>query len=112
MFLLLGVLQVNFLDVLDFIFSNLSDVVSAIDSDTLFSLGTVNITLWNLILGGLICFIIFGFFLRTRGGSAWDTASNILSYENKKEEARFRSEQARVRHERLSRSRSSNSLHR
>lgn len=98
-------LQINFLDVLDFIFSNLSDVVSAIDSDTLFSLGNVNITLWNLILGGLICFIIFGFFLRTRGGSAWDTASNMLTYENKKEEAR-------ARQERRSRSRSSNSRHR
>ena len=95
-------LQINFIDVLDFIFSNLSDVVSALDSDTLFSLGNVNITLWNLILGGLICFIIFGFFLRNRGGSAWDTASNMLNYENKKE-------QARVREERRSRSRTSNS---
>lgn len=94
-------LLINFLTVLDFIFSNLSDVVSAIDSDTLFSLGNVSITLWNLILGGLICFIIFGFFLRTRGGSAWDTAANMVSYDNKKE-------QARARQERSSRSRSSN----
>lgn len=85
-------LQINFIDVLDFIFSNLSDVVSAIDSDTLFSLGSVNITLWNLILGGLICFIIFGFFLRNRGGSAWGAASNMLSYENKKEMSRVRQE--------------------
>ena len=92
MFLLLGVLPINFLDVLDFIFSNFSDVVSAIDSDTLFSLGNVNITLWNLILGGLICFIIFGFFLRNRGGSAWGAASNLLSYDNKKEQARVREE--------------------
>ena len=95
-------LQINFLDVLDFIFSNLSEVVSALDSDTLFSLGNVNITLWNLILGGLICFIIFGFFLRNRGGSAWGAASNMLSYENKKE-------QSLARQERRSRSRSSNS---
>lgn len=93
-------LQINFLDVLDFIFSNLSQVVSALDSDTLFSLGNVNITLWNLILGGLICFIIFGFFLRNRGGSAWGAVSNISSYENKKELARSRQD---------SRSRSSNS---
>lgn len=85
-------LQINFLNVLEFIFSNLSEVVSALDSDTLFSLGSVNITFWNLILGGLICFIIFGFFLRNRGGSAWDTASNILNYENKKEQARIRQE--------------------
>lgn len=88
-------LQINFLDVLDFIFSNLSAVVSALDSDTLFSLGSVNITLWNLILGGLICFIIFGFFLRNRGGSAWGAASNMLSYENKKEQARLRQETGR-----------------
>lgn len=93
-------LLINFLDVLDFIFSNLSSVVSALDSDTLFSLGNVNITLWNLILGGLICFIIFGFFLRNRGGSAWSAASNMLSYENKKEQSRYRDD---------SRSRSSNS---
>ena len=95
-------LQINFLDILDFIFANLSAVVSALDSDTLFSLGSVNITLWNLILGGLICFIIFGFFLRNRGGNVWGTASNIISYENKKE-------QSRVRDENRSRSRSSNS---
>ena len=88
-------LQINFLDVLDFIFSNLSAVVSALDSDTLFSLGNVNITLWNLILGGLICFIIFGFFLRNRGGSAWGAASNISSYENKKEQALVREERRR-----------------
>lgn len=88
-------LQINFLDVLDFIFSNFSAVVSALDSDTLFSLGNVNITLWNLILGGLICFIIFGFFLRNRGGSAWGAASNMFSYENKKEQARVREEQGR-----------------
>ena len=85
-------LQINFLDVLDFIFSNLSTVVSALDSDTLFSLGNVNITFWNLILGGLICFIIFGFFLRNRGGSAWSAASNMLTYENKKEQSRVREE--------------------
>ena len=90
MFPLLGVLLINFLDVLDFIFSNLSDVVSALDSDTLFSLGNVNITLWNLILGGLICFIIFGFFLRNRGGSAWGAAFNLVSYDNKKEQVRSR----------------------
>ena len=88
-------LQINFLNVLEFIFSNLSAVVSALDSDTLFSLGNVNITLWNLILGGLICFIIFGFFLRNRGGSAWDTASNILNYENKKDQSRVREERYR-----------------
>ena len=88
-------LLINFLDVLDFIFSNLSSVVSALDSDTLFSLGNVSITLWNLILGGLICFIIFGFFLRNRGGSAWGAASNMLSYENKKEQARVRDERVR-----------------
>lgn len=78
----------------------MSEVVSALDSDTLFSLGNVNITLWNLILGGLICFIIFGFFLRNRGGSAWGAASNILNYENKREQSLVRQE---------SRSRSSNS---
>ena len=100
MFLLLEVLPINFLNVLEFIFSNLSEVVSALDTDTLFSLGNVNITLWHLLLGGLICFIIFGFFLRNRGGSAWGTASNILSYENKKEQSRVRQD---------SRSRSSNS---
>lgn len=85
-------LQISFLDVLEFIFSNLSQVVSALDSNILFSLGNVNITLWNLILGGLICFIIFGFFLRNRGGSAWGAASNLLSFENKREQSRSREE--------------------
>ena len=97
LFLLLGVLLINFLDVLELIFSNFSSVVSALDSDSLFSLGSVDITLWNLILGGLICFIIFGFFLRTRGGSAWGTASNLLNYENKKVQVRSHSSNTRQR---------------
>ena len=95
LFQLLGVLLINFLDVLELIFSNLSAVVSALDSDTLFSLGNVNITLWNLILGGLICFIIFGFFLRNRGGSAWGTASNISNYVNKNNERSSNSSNSR-----------------
>lgn len=64
-----------FLDCLEIIFSSLEDVISALDVD-IFTVGTVGISFWELILGLLTIGIIFGFFLTPRAGSVIQSISN------------------------------------
>jgi len=73
-----------FLDCLEMIFSALESVVNALDVD-IFTVGTVGISLWELILGLLVLGIIFGFFLAPRSGSGIQAISN----ENKKSNAEY-----------------------
>ena len=89
-----------FLDCLEMIFSSLESVVSALDVD-LFTVGTVGISLWELILGLLVLGIIFGFFLAPRSGSGLAGIGNLNRAEKARynnsykayEEKRFRNEQ-------------------
>lgn len=86
----------TFLDALELIFTSFGSVIDAIDVP-LFTLGSVDISLWNLLLGGLICFIIFSFFLRSRGGSGWEAAGNMIDYDNAKSRAESRRLKAEAR---------------
>lgn len=72
-----------FLDCLDLIFSSLESVVKALDFD-IFSVATVGVSLWELILGLLTIGIIFGFFLAPRMGSGLGGIGNLKSYQNQK----------------------------
>ena len=57
-----------FLDCLEMIFVSLESVVKSLDVD-IFTVGTVGVSFWELILGLLVLGIIFGFFLAPRYGS-------------------------------------------
>lgn len=82
-----------FLEILDMIFDGVGSVVSALDVG-LFTVGTVTITFWELILGLLVMGIIFGFFLAPRYGSVLQGIGNINVHRNvqreKAERAAFR----------------------
>ncbi len=72
-----------FLDILEMIFDGISAVVSAYDVD-LFSVGSINISFWELILGLLIMGIIFSFFLAPRFGSGLQGIGNLVDYNSDK----------------------------
>lgn len=78
-----------FLSVLDMIFSGVSSVVSAYDVH-LFSVGSVSVSFWELLLGLFIIGLIFGFFLVPRSGSVLQSAGNINRAKEKKERAERR----------------------
>lgn len=59
-----------FLDILSWLYDCLDRIIEALDKDTLFTVGTVPISLWELMLGFFTVGIIFSFFLKSRGGSA------------------------------------------
>lgn len=81
-----------FLDCLEMIFSSLESVVKALDVD-IFTVGTIGVSFWELILGLLVIGIIFGFFLTPRAGSGIQAFSN----ENKKANAEhFRKEKLKA----------------
>ena len=67
-----------FLDVLELVSDSFSSVVSALDV-SLFNIGNVSITFWELILGLLTVSIVFGFFLAPRSGSVLGAAGNVVS---------------------------------
>lgn len=77
-----------FLDCLEMIFSSLESVVKALDVD-IFTVGTIGVSFWELILGLLVIGIIFGFFLTPRAGSGIQAISN----ENKKTNAEYMRQQ-------------------
>lgn len=77
-----------FLDCLEMIFDSLESVVKALDVD-IFTVGTVGVSFWELILGLLVLGIIFGFFLAPRSGSGIQAISN----ENKKSNIEFMRQQ-------------------
>lgn len=77
-----------FLDCLEMIFDSLESVVKALDVD-IFTVGTVGVSFWELILGLLVLGIIFGFFLAPRSGSGIQAISN----ENKKSNANYMRQQ-------------------
>lgn len=68
-----------FLDCLELIFSSLEDVVNALDVD-IFTVGTVGVSFWELILGLLVLGIIFGFFLAPRMGSGLVGVGNLATF--------------------------------
>lgn len=74
-----------FLDIFDMLLDVISSVISAIDVD-LFYLGSVGISLWELLLGGFTVALIFGFFLRPRMGSGLGTVGNLLRNSSASEE--------------------------
>lgn len=74
-----------FLDILEMIFSGVGSVISALDVG-LFTVGTVSITFWELILGLLVMGIIFGFFLAPRYGSGLAGIGNINVHRNAQRE--------------------------
>lgn len=57
-----------FFEALELIFNGISSVVSALDV-RLFSVGAVDITFWEVILGIFVVGLIFSFFLAPRMGS-------------------------------------------
>ena len=65
-----------FLDILELIFDNFEGVVRAFDVP-LFTVGTVDISFWELLLGIFTVSIIFGFFLVPRPGSVLSAAGNL-----------------------------------
>lgn len=65
-----------FLDILELVFDSFASVISSLDVE-LFTLGSVSITFWNLLLGLLTVGVIFGFFLVPRSGSGLGTLGNI-----------------------------------
>ncbi len=77
-----------FLDCLEMIFDSLESVVKALDVD-IFTVGTVGVSFWELILGLLVLGIIFGFFLAPRSGSGIQAISN----ENKKANSEYMRQQ-------------------
>lgn len=77
-----------FIDVIEMIYDSFKDVISAFDV-TLFWLANAQISFWDIILSMLTLSIVFGFFLRQRGGSVLATVSN----ENKKANAEYREAQ-------------------
>lgn len=81
-----------FLECLEMIFDSLESVVKALDVD-IFTVGTVGVSFWELILGLLTLGIIFGFFLAPRMGSGLGGIGNINEYQKSQREARQRAEE-------------------
>lgn len=71
-----------FLEVLDMLFDSLETVVSSLNVH-LFSVGTVSISFWQLILGLFITSVIFGFFLKERAGSGIEGIGSYLSADDR-----------------------------
>lgn len=65
-----------FLEVLELLYDCLDRIISALDGPSLFTVGTVSISLWELVLGFFTVSIIFSFFLRPREGSVLGSVSN------------------------------------
>ena len=83
-----------FLDCLEMIFDSLESVVNALDVD-IFTVGTVGVSFWELILGLLVLGIIFGFFLAPRYGSGLAGIGNMNEFKNSQiEKARQSQEKA------------------
>lgn len=78
-----------FLDVLEMIFVNFEGVIDALEVE-LFSIGSVGITFWQLLLGLLTVSILFGFFLRPRSGSVLGSVGNF------NEEAKARADRSKA----------------
>ena len=73
-----------FLDILELVFDSFEGVINALKVD-LFTVGTVGINFWELVLGFLTIAVIFGFFLAPRAGSG----IQVISNENKKANAEY-----------------------
>ncbi len=67
-----------FIEILNMISSGIRSVVNAIDIE-LFSVGSVSITLWEIILGLFVVGLIFSFFLAPRMGSGLQVIGNLNS---------------------------------
>lgn len=79
-----------FLDVLEMIFVNFEGVINALDV-TLFSIGSLSVTFWQLLLGFLTVSLLFGFFLTPRSGSVLD-AAGVFKDERAARDARLHRE--------------------
>lgn len=71
-----------FLDILNWLYDCLDRIILALDNNTLFAVGTVSISFWEICLGFFTVSIIFGFFLRPRDGSVLGSFSNINKANN------------------------------
>lgn len=78
--------KITFTEILKLIFQGIREVVSSIDID-IYSSGNIGVSLWELILGFVTVSIIFGFFLKSRGGSVLGSVGNMNEYKHSKEEA-------------------------
>ena len=75
--------KLTFTEILKLVFQGIREVISAIDVD-IYSTGTIGVSFWELVLGMLTVSIIFGFFLKSRGGSVFGALGNLNEYENSK----------------------------
>lgn len=83
-----------FLDILDMLFDSVENVISAFNVD-LFSVGSISVSFWELILGLLTLSILFGFFLQPRYGSVLGSIGS-LEANRSRAEARASAEQAKA----------------
>lgn len=70
-------------DVLNLIFESFQDVIKAFDVD-IYDYNGLTLSFWEIILGVFTVSIIFGFFLRNRGGSVFGSVENYNEYQNSK----------------------------
>lgn len=72
-----------FADILRMIFDSFKDVINAFDVPIL-NYDGISFTFWEIVLGIFTVSLVFGFFLRTRGGSVLDSVGNYNEYQNSK----------------------------
>lgn len=72
-----------FADILRMIFDSFKDVVDAFDVPIL-NYGGISFTFWEIVLGIFTVSLLFGFFLRQRGGSVLGSVENYNEYQNSK----------------------------
>lgn len=80
-----------FADILRMIFDSFKDVINAFDVPIL-NYGSISFTFWEIVLGIFTVSLVFGFFLRQRGGSVLGSVENYNEYQNSKRAERERSE--------------------
>lgn len=73
-----------FLTILDMLFGVIESVIDALKVD-LFTVGSVSISFWELLLGMFTVGLLFSFFLKSRPGSGVDVARKIDKYERAQE---------------------------
>lgn len=92
--------KLTFTEILKLVFQGIREVISAIDID-IYSSGTVGVSLWELLLGFLTVAVIFGFFLKSRGGSVLGSVGNINEYEKSKQRAEDRAQAREYREKQI-----------
>lgn len=70
-------------DALELIYESFKSVIDAFDVPIL-NYGISEFTFWEIVLGIFTVSLVFGFFLRTRGGSVFGAVENYNKYQNHK----------------------------